>query len=212
MKIETNIKNKTENTNEKLSATIEENQILSATNLPFSEFIRQNEEVEISSESISILNSMPVDYNYDSMFMNINDAMFFVNLTQEGQFTVETTPAGDFKDLIQIQTAQTSITQKTVDTTNQLTQLIEKSLKTQKPVRISFDNDVSVILKIDKDGKLTAEFIPGSAEVENYLKNNISSLKQKFDEQNLPYNDLFYRQNNRQNGNKEKRNKNKGEQ
>ncbi len=212
MKIETNIKNKTENTNEKLSATIEENQILSATNLPFSEFIRLNEEVEISSESISILNSMPVDYNYDSMFMNINDAMFFVNLTQEGQFTVETTPSGDFKDLIQIQTAQTAVTQKNVDTTNLLTQLIEKSFKTQKPVRISFDNDVSVILKIDKDGKLTAEFIPGSAEVENYLKNNISSLKQKFDEQNLPYNDLFYRQNNRQNGNKEKRNKNKGEQ
>lgn len=212
MKIETNIKNKTENTSEKLSATIEENQILSATNLPFSEFIRQNDEVEISSETINILNSMPVDYNYDSMFMNISDAIFFVNLTQEGQFMVETTPSGDFKDLIQIQTAQTSITQKTVDTTNQLTQLIEKSLKTQKPVRISFDNDVSVILKIDKDGKLTAEFIPGSAEVENYLKNNISSLKQKFDEQNLPYNDLFYRQNNRQNGNKEKRNKNKGEQ
>ena len=72
-------------------------------------------------------------------------------------------------------------------------------------VRISFDKDVSVVIKIDKHGKISAEFIPGSAEVENYLRTNIASLKQKFDEQNLPYNELFYRQNGRQN--KERNNK-----
>ena len=76
--------------------------------------------------------------------------------------------------------------------------------------RISFDNDVSVVLKIDKNGRVTAEFIPGSIEVENYLRNNIDSLKQKFEEQNLPYNDLFYRQNNRQQ-NKKQNKENKGE-
>jgi hypothetical protein len=63
-------------------------------------------------------------------------------------------------------------------------------------------------LKIDKHGRVRAEFIPGSLEVENYLKNNIPVLRQKFDEQNLPYNDLIYRQNNKQERN---RNKNKGE-
>ena len=89
--------------------------------------------------------------------------------------------------------------------------MVEKAQKTQKPVRITFDNNVSVIIKIDKQGKVTAEFIPGSVEVENYLRNNISALRQKFDEQNLPYNDLFYRQNGRQQNNRNK-DKNKGEQ
>ena len=133
--------------------------------------------------------------------------MFFVNLTKEGQFSVENAPTGEFKNLMQIQVAQTAVTQKTVEVTNQLTSLIEKAQKTQKPVRISFDNDVSVIIKIDKQGKVSAEFIPGSLEVENYLKNNIAALRQKFDEQNLPYNDLLYRQNGRQNKNKDKNQK-----
>ena len=153
---------------------------------------------------------MPIDYNYDSLFMDIQDAVFFVNLAQDEQYVINTTENGEFKSLLQLDVSKNIISQKTISTTNQLTTLIEKAQNTQKPVRISFDNDVSVILKIDKHGKITAEFIPGNIEVENYLRNNIASLRQKFDEQNLPYNDLFYRQ---QNGKQNKnRNKEKGEQ
>lgn len=187
----------------------DEANILVNVNMPFSELLTGQINAESTAEGISGYSMLNADYNYDSLSMGLEDALFFVNLVQEGQFSVMNSPSGDFQSLIQLDVAQNVVSKKTVEVTNQLTSLIEKAQSTQKPVRISFDNDVSVILKIDKHGKVTAEFIPGSAEVENYLRNNIASLKQKFDEQNLPYNDLFYRQSGKQNKNK---NRNKGEQ
>ena len=174
-------------------------------NMPFSDILTQQ------LNNTANVNDLGIDYNYDSIYMTLSDAMFFVNLAQDGQFSVNTTSEGKFDSIIQTQISQISASQKTVEVTNQLTELIQKAQSSQKPVRISFDNDVSVILKIDKHGKVTAEFIPGSVEVENYLRNNISSLRQKFDEQNLPYNDLFYRQSERQNK-RQNQNKEKGEQ
>ena len=212
MKIETQQKNNIEQKEINLQETQEEKEILNENkNIPFSNFIALNQDNTISSEQINYLSSLPIDYNYDHISMSFDDAMFFVNLTQEGQFVAQTNANNNFQNLMQIEIAQTAVTQKTIEVSNKLTELIQKAQTTQKPVRISFDNDVSVILKIDKNGKVTAEFIPGSIEVENYLRNNIDSLKQKFEEQNLPYNDLFYRQNNKQQ-NKRQNQKNKGEQ
>ncbi len=211
MKVETQNKKNIENDNSSVQMKPEDNEVLMTANMPFSQMLSQQlngSETEVNSSNN--LYSLSVDYNYDSLSMNFEDAIFFVNLAQEGQFSIETAPNGDFSSVVKTEITQNVITQKTVDVTNQLTSLIEKAQKTQKPVRITFDNDVSVVIKIDKHGKVTAEFIPGSLEVENYLRNNIASLRQKFDEQNLPYNDLFYRQNNgKQNKNKDKR---KGEQ
>lgn len=211
MKVETQNKKNIENDNSSVQMKPEDNEVLMTANMPFSQMLSQQlngSETEVNFSNN--LYSLSVDYNYDSLSMNFEDAIFFVNLAQEGQFSIETAPNGDFSSVVKTEITQNVITQKTVDVTNQLTSLIEKAQKTQKPVRITFDNDVSVVIKIDKHGKVTAEFIPGSLEVENYLRNNIASLRQKFDEQNLPYNDLFYRQNNgKQNRNKDKR---KGEQ
>ena len=209
MKVDSQVKQNVENKDVNVQMTPEDNELLTNVNMPFSDVLAQGSGTTqtMQTASIEYLSSLPVDYNFDSLMMSKEDALFFVNLTQEGQFAVETAQTGEFKNLMQIQVAQTSVTQKTVEVTNQLTALIEKAQNTQKPVRITFDNDVSVIIKIDKQGKVTAEFIPGSLEVENYLRNNISALRQKFDEQNLPYNDLFYRQNGRQNRNKDKNNK-----
>ena len=204
MKVEIQAKQKIEKQEATLPQSDDENQIIEDMNtLPFSDILNQglNDDTNISEDS-KLLNA---DFNYDTLLMDLDDALFFINLANEGQFSVEQAPNGEFKNLMQLEVAQTSVTQKTVSVTNQLTELIEKAQNTQKPVRITFDNNVSVILKIDKHGKLTAEFIPGNIEAENYLKNNIASLKQRFDEQNLPYNDLLYRQNNRQNKNKNKR-------
>lgn len=211
MKIEIQNKKNIENDNNSVQMKAEDNDVLMAANMPFSQMLSQQlAENPSDVETSNNLYSLSVDYNYDSLSMNFEDAIFFVNLAQDGQFSVETSPNSDFSSVVKTEITQNVVTQKTVEVTNQLTSLIEKAQKTQKPVRITFDNDVSVVIKIDKHGKVSAEFIPGSLEVENYLRNNIASLKQKFDEQNLPYNDLFYRQNNgKQNRNKDKR---KGEQ
>ncbi len=201
MNIKTESKQNIENTKEMQIPVItkEEENIMADVNMPFSDILSG------AINNIDMQNLPDIDFDYDSIAMSIEDAMFFINLTHEGQFTVEVNNEGNFQSISQIDTAQNVVSKKSVEVTNQLTNLIEKAQNTQKPVRISFDNDVSVILKIDKHGKVTAEFIPGNIEVENYLRNNIASLKQRFDEQNLPYNDLFYRQNNRQNRNKKER-------
>lgn len=204
MKVDTQANQNIEN-KDYVQMVPEDNEVLTSVNMPFSDVLAKGTQGSVSD--FNYLSSLPVDYNYDSLMMTKEDALFFVNLTQEAQFSVESAQSGEFKNLVQIQVAQTSVTQKTVEVTNKITELIEKAQITQKPVRITFDNDVSVVLKIDKNGKVTAEFIPGSLEVENYLRNNISSLRQKFDEQNLPYNDLFYRQNGKQNKDKDKQNR-----
>lgn len=193
--------------NENIQLLPEDNELLASVNAQFSDILTEQFNNSIQSTP-NISSLFDTDYNFDSVSMSLNDALFFVNLVHEGQFSVETAQNGDFQSIIQTDVAQNIVSKKTVEVTNQLTSLIEKAQNTQKPVRISFDNDVSVVLKIDKHGKVTAEFIPGSVEVESYLKNNIAALRQRFDEQNLPYNDLFYRQNSRQN---RERNNKKGE-
>lgn len=47
---------------------------------------------------------------------------------------------------------------------------LSESMKTNQPFRIDFDKDVSVIIKVNKDGSLAANFIPGDKAVEQYLK------------------------------------------
>ena len=70
--------------------------------------------------------------------------------------------------------------------------MLQTSIDTKKPIRLDFGNDVTVILKLDKEGKIQAHFIPGTSEVEAYLKNNITFLKQAFDEEEINYSYLGY--------------------
>lgn len=149
-------------------------------------------------------------FNYDTAKISKDDAKFFSDLVENKQFAVQQN--GDKTNLIKF-ADEVGPTYKTQNSSKVLTDLINKAYNDQKPVRIDFDNNVSVILRIDGKGKVSAEFIPGDKAVEAYLRNNIGYLKQRFDDQNLPYNDLMYRQSNRDNQNREKQNqqKEKGE-
>lgn len=206
MQISITDKQKADNT-ENIQLQKADKEILTSTNANFSDFFSNR--IKENQPDVSSIEDLPdIDLMYESISMNINDAMFFINLAQDGQFTVQSASNGDFVNLVKTELNQNILTQKTIDVTNQITSLIDKAQKTNKPVRISFDNNISVVLKIDKQGRVSAEFIPGSLEAENYLMNNISSLRQKFDEQNLAYTNLSYKQQGRQNRNKDK---NKGE-
>lgn len=123
--------------------------------------------------------------------MNPNDITFFLNLVDNQQLTAQNSMGvnsqnGAFTDI------KSEATQQTVPVSAPLMDALNESFKTNKPFRIDFGGDVAVIMKVDRDGKLSANFIPGSAAVEAYLKNNIALLQQSFDEQNLPYNQLSY--------------------
>lgn len=141
------------------------------------------------------LNAMKSDFIYDTMSMNRDDVNFFLNMVSDGQFSlsVQQTETNNF-NVSDVSIAPSADVQKGLEVSKTLINLIEKSMQTQKPVRIDFDNNVAVIMKIDKDGKISADFIPSNNEVERYLRNNIPLLVQKFEEQNLPYKELTYRQ------------------
>lgn len=149
-----------------------------------------------------------------TMKMDHQDLAFFLSLTDNQQLTAQASQlqaqnglkSSDFTSI------KSEATQKTVQVSQALLDSLNESAKTNKPFRIDFGSDVSVIMKVDKNGVLSANFIPGTAAVEAYLKNNIAGLKQNFESQNLAYNELSYsekrkddqqekQQNNRENEN-----------
>ncbi len=160
-------------------------------------------------DTVAGLKNIKSMYNYDSLKISKEDAKFFADLVDNKQFAM--LQNGDKTSLIKF-ADEIGPTYKTQQTSKVLADLISKAYNEQKPVRIDFDNKVSVILKVDTKGKVSAEFIPGDKAVEMYLRNNISSLKQRFDDQNLPYNDIMYRQGgNGRNRERQNQQKDKGE-
>lgn len=137
----------------------------------------------------------------ESVNIQRDDAIFYINLLNEGgmlNYTVQND--GNIID---------AANYKSIEVSKTLSSLLLHANETKKAVRLDFDNNVTVILKFSNEGKINAHFIPGDKAVEEYLKNNIPYLKQRFEEQNIPYVNLSYKQHRqRENGqqNKEKNN------
>ena len=126
--------------------------------------------------------------DYDAINMSYDDANFFANLVEKTDMSFESISKNINNELIE----NRENIQQNIKVSSVLMEKLSESLKTNKPFRIDFDKDVSVIIKVNKDGSLSANFIPGDKAVEQYLRENISSLKQRFDEENLPYSQLSY--------------------
>ena len=141
--------------------------------------------------------------DYTTINMTSNDAKFFVDLVQNSDKTMQ----GIVKE---IQTQLEKGTEE-IQTTSRISQTllntIKEGMKTNQPFRIDFGKDVSVVLQIDKNGVISANFIPGNTAVEQYLRNNIDYLRQTFDEENLPYNSLSYGEQKQKQEEKNKRNR-----
>ena len=136
------------------------------------------------------------EFNIDASKIGVNDAIFFVNLLNQNN-VVNYKVENDSLSIIDSQNNK-------INATNSLLNMLQTSLDTKKPIRLDFDNDVTVILKLDRNGKIQAHFIPGTSEVETYLKNNISCLKQNFDDEQINYSYLGY---SKHKGNKEENSK-----
>lgn len=152
------------------------------------------------SEDIN-LSSAKIDYS--RFAMSDDDAMFFANLVSKTDMTMQSI-SGEFQKALT--TGNIEQVQKTAKVSSVLLEALSESMKTNKAFRIDFDNDVSVILRVDRDGNLNANFIPGDKAVEAYLRNNIPFLKQRFEEQNLSYGELTYSKHKRQDQDDEKQN------
>ena len=131
-----------------------------------------------------------------SIKMTEADAKFFNNLIEVNQQVIEGTKTADqtnnnlLKDVEAAKSAQVSKT---------LLNALKESQETNKSFRVDFDKDISVVLRVNKDGQISAEFLPGDEAVEQYLKANIPLLKQKFTDEGLEYDNLSYRQHKKDN-------------
>lgn len=142
--------------------------------------------------------------NSNQISLTQDDAQFFINLTKTEDVSGQNIAlqaqnmianGGDFAEVAQ--NAKISQT---------LLNALSNARETNQPLRIDFDQNVSVILRVGQDGALSARFIPGDKAVEQYLRNNIESLKATFRENDLPYSDLSYSNSSKQQ-NERRRNK-----
>lgn len=179
----------------------------------FTDYKYHNEGQSLLTQNIqSLLNTKDLmatvnsasTFDYDVINMSDSDANFFANLVQNTDMSMKSI-SDSINQALMNNNAET--VQKNVQVSSVLMDKLAESMKTSQPFRIDFDKDVSVIIKVNKDGSLAANFIPGDKAVEQYLRNNISSLRQRFDEQNLPYSELSYSNQNRQQQERRRNNK-----
>lgn len=179
----------------------------------FTDFKYHNEGQSLLSQNIQdLLNTKDLmntvnsatTVDYDVINMSDSDANFFANLVQNTDMSMQSI-AANISD--QMAEGAQNI-QKNVQVSSVLMDKLAESMKTNQPFRIDFDKDVSVIIKVNKDGSLAANFIPGDKAIEQYLRNNIASLRQRFDEQDLSYTQLSY-SNSRQQQQQKRQNKEK---
>lgn len=70
---------------------------------------------------------------------------------------------------------------------------VKTAVLKDKPIRLDFDNNITLVMRVN-DGRINAQFYPNDNIAEQYLKNNISYLKNRFDLEGIPYSNLSYHQ------------------
>lgn len=141
-----------------------------------------------------------------SLSMNEADAKFFIDITKTNDISIENMN-------VQVQNminsgADVKEVQQGYQVSQALLTALSESRQNNQPIRIDFDQNIAVILKVNQNGSLSANFIPSDKAVEQYLRQNIDMLKNTFDEKNLPYTELSY-SNSSKEQNKRRRNEQK---
>ena len=148
-----------------------------------------------NSASVSMINdkSWVIGFGNDSknsLQMNESDAQFFLKLTADGEVAMQNIAAQGQGMLNS--GADISEVAQNVRVSQTLLNALNDARQNNQPIRIDFDQNISVILRVGRDGAVAAQFIPGDKVAEQYLRNNINELRNAFDEQELPYTELSY--------------------
>ena len=145
------------------------------------------EVIENTQNVLSALMTQTKDSSNRMSLMELNeeDVNFIINLFRMGSFQ-----GSDFTN---------EHNQELLILSEKFLYLLRDSIVNKKVFRIDFDNQISVIIKISTDGKITAEFLTNDDAIETYLKNNIHVLKEKFDALHVKYDDVTYKNTNKEN-------------
>ena len=142
-------------------------------------------------------------FDYDVINMTDEDANFFADLVQNTDMSMKSIATQLSDNLLN----NTEATQKSMRVSSVLMEKLAESVKNNQPFRIDFDKDVSVIIKVSKEGRISANFLPGSDIAENYLKNNMANLVQRFEAQGIEYDELSHQKQKRDNEQQNKKDK-----
>lgn len=157
----------------------------------------------MNATSQAQLSGMVTTVDYSNIQMSETDAKFFADLVAKTDMTAGSI-AAEFDR--QMQQGNVKMVQSTAKASAALIEALKESSKNHQSFRVDFDKDISVILQVDKGGKINANFIPGDKAVEAYLRNNIDFLRQRFNEENISYGDLTYSQSRRNKQDRERNN------
>lgn len=119
--------------------------------------------------------------------MTEDDLKFFQLLADKQDLTINN------QNSVVVENADGKTTLSDLKFSKSFMNLVEYSYKSQRPIRIDFDSNASVILRIDRSGKVCAEFIASDQVMEHLLKTNIPLLKKKLDSSGIKYKKIYYR-------------------
>lgn len=129
---------------------------------------------------------------FSSLNLSREDLQLILNLVNEKININEVTPKQDIKS---------------TPVSELMFNMLSESMRNGKALRLNFDNDISVIIKVSKEGRISANFLPGSDIAENYLKNNMANLVQRFEVQGIEYDELTHQKQKRDNEQQNKKDK-----
>jgi len=145
------------------------------------------------------LKAFDKDININLDNFKKEDITFLRACLENPSMTLNNLNNQNFQAIFAVQNQNNQVSYKSFDVSKGLFNLIEYSFKAQKPVRLDFNGNSSVILKMHNDGKLIAEFISNDKAMEYILKSNIPGLKDKFDSEGIPYEAISYKDNSKNN-------------
>lgn len=157
----------------------------------------EEEKIDINNVNL-FLRSKNIEFNEHKFSINLekldkNDIEFFKEcFVDRKDVQIDVVNIQNMQANITIPQAGEQVSYKSFNISKGLAGLIEHAYKSQKPVRLDFGNK-SVILNIDKAGKLSAHFMSNDQAMEYAIKSNLHYLRDKFDSEKIPYKELSYK-------------------
>ncbi len=152
------------------------------------------------------------DIRYESRFnidkLSREDFDFIKTCLENPSITLNNLNFQNTNLALAIHNQDNQVSYKSFNVSKGLFNIIEHSFKAQKPVRLDFNGNSSVILKMNNEGKLIAEFISNDKAMEYALKSSISTLKEKLDSEGIPYDKISYKDNSKNNNKRQNKEQN----
>lgn len=80
---------------------------------------------------------------------------------------------------------------KSLNGSKALQNMLDNAYKTQRPIRLDLTDQASIILRLGRDGRVSAEFLPADQAAAFFFQHNLQDLKDRLDAKQLPYGELL---------------------